>query len=105
MMDLQELNAINRVATQRAASRHVEPVLWTGDRTGFHLPLVGDRTPRGWRMTARDDLFCDTSGWGREHELALTTDQMFDAFKIGMGYGVISSGQFQSYVREFRKVT
>ena len=105
MMDLQTLNDVNRTATRRAAERHTEPALWTGDRTGFRVPLVGDRTPRGWRKTGREDLFCDTSGWGNDSELALTTDQMFAAFKIGMGYGVIESGQFQAHVREFSKVT
>jgi hypothetical protein len=101
MMDLQELRRVNKSATRRASRAHAVPTIWTGDETKFRMNYVGDRTPRGWKRTDRDDLFCDSSGFGGPGEPALTQDQLFKALKIGFGYGVTESGQFQCYVREF----
>jgi hypothetical protein len=103
MMDLETMRRVNGSATRRASRAKVEPTIWNGDRENFKMKFVGDRCPRGWHRTDREDLFCDHSGFGGPGEPALTQDQLIAALKIGFGYGVVESGQFQSYVREFRK--
>ena len=101
MMDLATLQYVNRKATRAAAKRRAVPCIWSGTTDGFRLQFVGDRCPRDWKKSGRDDLFVDHSGWGAPGELALTQQEMLAELKTGMGYGIIESGQFQSYVREF----
>lgn len=69
----------------------------------FPFPNLGDFSPPGWEEV--DRFFCDSSGLGDPNEPALTTDQLKAQLKVGMGYAIVESGQFQAYIGEFRPVS
>lgn len=101
MMDLGTIRRLNAQSTRAAARSGNLPRLWDGDDKAFRCPYVGDRTPRGYRRTAREPLFVDTSGFGSTSEPALTQAQFVAAMTPGMFYGMTEHSQFQGYVAEF----
>jgi hypothetical protein len=64
------------------------------------FPDLGDHVPAGWHAVD-DPLFVDASGWGSEREPALTVRGLLAALRPGLGYGIVSQGQFQVYVQAF----
>ena len=65
------------------------------------IPFVGDEPIEGWQEI--DNLFVDSSGFGRAGEPALTIDEFYKQIKAGLAYGVTEAGQFQLYVGVFEK--
>ena len=112
MMDARTLDYVNRKATREAAANKRVPIPFEeSDREHilngggeWRMPFIGDRTPRGYKRTDRDPAFCDHSGFGSETEPAMTTRRFARWLRSGYYYGVIESGQFQSYVGEFTKL-
>jgi len=68
-----------------------DPEEFGGD---FVVPEV-----EGWELERQ--LFCDSSGLGREHEPSLTVGQLKRELKVGYGYAIIARGPFQVYLGEF----
>jgi hypothetical protein len=66
------------------------------------IPNLGDYRPKGWKLI--DSFMVDSSGMGAEDEPALTLRGFVQRLNVGMGYGLISAGQFQVVVGEFQKV-
>jgi hypothetical protein len=77
--------------------------LKAGKSLRFLIPYLGSYLPQGWRCTAREPLFIDTSGYGKEGEPALTTRAFVEALTPGKGYGCVEAGQFQAYIREYER--
>ena len=79
-----------------------KPMLATkdGERL-FGVPFVGDKPIKGWRET--DNMFVDSSGFGKPGEPALTIEQFYKQIKAGLAYGVTEAGQFQVHVGVFEK--
>ena len=112
MMDLATIRAMSREEAAKAARAKRVPLVleasdiehWKAnpDKPGFRLPSLGDYRPKGFKLVR--ELFCDTSGFGRSDEPALTVERLAETVKPGYGYAVIESGQFQCYVGEFEVV-
>jgi hypothetical protein len=67
------------------------------------MPFLGDYVPEGWQMV--DDYFVDSSGFGREGELALTLGQ-FDQIvqeHVGSGWAIVEAGEFQVVIGRYVK--
>lgn len=111
MISGMELERLNRAATRRAAHAGKVPIPFEEcDRAHvsaadgeWFMPFIGDRVPRGYKRTDRDPAFCDHSGFGSESEPAMTLRRLAEWLRSGYYYGVIESGQFQSYVGEFER--
>ena len=65
--------------------------------------VIGDNIPLGYEKT--EDFFVDNSGFGADGESALTFNQFLSKVKIGLYYGIREAGQFQVYIREFKKIS
>ena len=65
------------------------------------VPYLGSYVPEGWYLEAAQQI--DSSAFGRVGELALTRDQFVASLKVGKGYGVIETGEFQVFVGIFGK--
>ena len=139
MMDLETIKALNDEAMERAEENGDEPLqLNEHDREELKdsfgklssIPLLGDYIPNGWakvdindykdylevpewwwgcKLLSKGDLWCDSSGLGRENEPSLTMDefrnivnQLLD-INENFGFGLYSTGQFQAGVRVFRQ--
>jgi hypothetical protein len=115
MMSLAAIHRISQDAAIRAARENripfaVEPqdlTDWKARLNAGNLkipfPFLGDYLPQGWRYTDREPIFVDTSGFGKENEPALTLRGFLEALEPNKAYGVVESGQFQAYVREFER--
>lgn len=70
------------------------------------FPVLGDYIPDGYEQI--DTLFCDSSGFGEERELALNKRQLSqyvkDHINDGFYYGLGDVGQFQLYVNVYAKL-
>ena len=51
-----------------------------------------------------NEYFVDSSGFGREGESALTASQFIAKVKKGFAYAISGVGQFQVYIKEYKKV-
>lgn len=73
----------------------------------FPFPSIGDYEPPGWEKV--EDLFADSSGFGRENEPALTVRGLKEKVKEYLrepgthGFAITEIGQFQVYVGVFKK--
>jgi hypothetical protein len=74
----------------------------------FPFPNLGSYRPRGWELV--EDLFCDGTGWGSEHEPAMTPRQLREKIKSIIskdaktyGFAIIECGQFQLYIGVFER--
>lgn len=65
------------------------------------FPDLGNYEPSGWLRV--NTLFCDSSGFGSSGEPALTPEQIRAELKIGRGYAIVETGQFQLYLGEFKR--
>lgn len=77
MMSLELIHHMSDQAAVRAANEGREPYTPTPrevvEWTRFPFPFLGSYVPAGWRKCAdRDELFCDSSGFGGPGEPALT---------------------------------
>jgi hypothetical protein len=114
MMDLDTIEALSREAAAQAAERNLTPYVPYNveeiDRyRSFPFPMLGNLVPDGWELTG-DEWFVDSSGFGREGELALTAEQFTEELKEyvaehpGYGFAVTQAGQFQVYVSAFKSL-
>ncbi len=60
------------------------------------IPFLGDYVPEGFYL--EEELFVDSSGFGRPGEAAMTQEQFLDKLEIGKGYAIREAGEFQVYV-------
>ena len=72
------------------------------DEGVFKCPNFGDYLPKNWEMS--DEYFVDNSGFGSESEPALTPNQFINRVRKGFGYAISGEGQFQVYIKEFKRV-
>lgn len=113
MMSMGVIRAESRKAAQRAAARRLRPFVAydaneINEMGSFPFPQFGDEySPPGWTFV--EELFCDASGLGSENEPAMTVSALkrymiekLDADET-YGYAVGQVGQFQLYVRVFKK--
>lgn len=101
MYGLAEICTMNEEATKKAKGK--KPLVFVGqDFTARRLPNFGNYRPKDWKMI--ESHFVDSSGFGRENELALTFPNFYEKLVLGHGYAIIEAGQFQVYVGEFVKL-
>lgn len=115
MIHPKELERINNEATRRALEKKQEPyVLFDKEDIDKFPPFpfthLGDYTPPGWELLEdQEPLFCDTTGFGKSSEPALTTAELKRELRKlydqnpNYGYAVIEIGQFQLYLGVFRR--
>ena len=103
MMSLEAIEYENKKAEDRARKNRSKLFVaqTNGDVNIRTAPYIGDYTPEGWRQT--ETFFVDSSGMGGQNEPALTFDQLIAEVKQGYGYALVSVGQFQVYIAEFRR--
>ena len=122
MMSLMEIEYQARQAARRSQKLGLEPFVITQehkdagdiDAVGKKIPNLGDRVPKGWRRVDptiwydgrvrgvyEAGFFVDSSGFGGEHEPALTPRQFLEMAKPGYGYGIVEAGQFQVHIGVF----
>lgn len=105
MMDLATIKHLNAEAGNQCKRDEIEP-LWLDVADAkeelIGIPYLGDYVPGGWKETGTT-YFVDSSGFGSDSEPALTLEQFLDKVEPGYGYGIISQGQFQVYVGQFKR--
>jgi len=72
------------------------------DKGVFKCPKIEDISIDGYKQ--ENEYFVDSSGFGREGELALTVNQFLNKIKEGFYYCITGSGQFQVYIGEYSKI-
>lgn len=107
MMDLQTIKRMNNEKAKESKRDNVEPFVIESQEQlnsfeGFPFPHIGDYRPKGWKLIEK--YFVDSSGFGRNNEMALSVSQFIKKLKVGYGYAIIEAGQFQVYVAEFRRI-
>lgn len=103
MMSIEQIHSMNDTVTRRAARNGVKPILIEADADVRHIPHLGYRVPRGWRLVEK--LFVDSSGFGGADEPAMSQDAFVKYVKVtpGFGWAIIEAGQFQAYVGRYEK--
>lgn len=111
MMDAGTIRRMSEEAAKTAAREKKTPYVpydvaeVQGER--FSIPFLGTYVPKGWKKV--DSWFCDSSGFGREGEAALTIDQMKAKIianledKATYGYAITEQGQFQCFITVYKK--
>ncbi len=117
MFSAETIRSLSDDAARKAARDKRKPyVFWNADeaRTAKGvIPFIGDYLPKGWERVLDADgdplqYFVDSSGFGSEHEPALTQRafiaKLVEHVENGDGYGfaIVEAGQFQAYVGVFR---
>jgi len=65
-------------------------------------PKIKSDKQNGYKQTAC--YFVDSSGFGRDDELALPFAKFLKQVKKGYYYGIAKAGQFQVYINEYKKI-
>lgn len=89
---------------EEAKVNNIEPYIAVSDEDEgvFSCPNISNLAElKGWKKVK--EYFVDSSGFGSESEPALTPKQFVAKVKEGFGYAIVSEGQFQVYVGEFKK--
>jgi len=68
----------------------------------YSMRNFGSYRPSGWRLVKTH--FVDNSGFGQVGEPALTYPEFIKKAKVGRGYAIISTGQFQVKIGEFVRI-
>lgn len=115
MMSLDAIQGLAQEAAEQSAKRNAQPFVveaedkakWLdqvehGVTPRLPFPFLGDFTPKGWKQDG-EDTFVDSSGFGSESEPAQTVKAFVEALEVGKAYAISQSGQFQVYVRKFKK--
>jgi hypothetical protein len=104
MYSLETINSMNEQACKQAKRGNRKPYIakTDGDENVRSCPNFGDYHPKGWELV--ETYFVDNSGFGSDDEPALTFKQFLGKVKTGCGYAVISTGQFQVHIGEFKHV-
>lgn len=103
MYSLEQIIAMNNKKVEKAEKNNIEPYIAVSDEDEgvFSCPNIGSAKLKGWKEV--ETYFVDSSGFGSESEPALTPSQFVAKVKEGYGYAIVSEGQFQVYVGEFKK--
>jgi len=117
MMSPATIRALSDEAARKAARAKKQPYVFFDDDEVTRvfaqegrapIPFIGSYKPKGWSKV--EELFCDSSGLGRDDEPALSFQQ-FEAkvreylAKDGVyGFAVTEAEQFQVYVGVYRKI-
>lgn len=103
MIGLAELKRLNDKAVKRAEARKLKPYIakCDNDKDVFSCPTLGNYIPKGYWVS--NEYFIDNSGFGSDGEIALTSGQFLSKVKAGYGYAIQDSGQFQVYIREYKR--
>ena len=103
MFDLNTMEAMQKEAIRK--SRQEGKILYravkNGDENVFKCP-ASEIKVKGYKFI--QDFFVDNSGFGSDGEPALTATAFLRQVKEGFYYGIISQGQFQVYIGEFKKI-
>lgn len=108
MMSIGQIEDNARKMARISRRERIVPVTFTeaelvAMRKGYKaprtIPMIGARTPKGWKLLQKH--FVDSSGFGAPGEAALTQTAFFERMQPGLGYAVVQAGQFQVYVGEF----
>lgn len=104
MMSIEQIVYENREAENRAKQNRVKLFVaqTNSDQNVTSAPNIGDYRPKGWELV--ETYFVDSSGMGGQNEPTLTFNQFLQEVKQGYGYAIISEGQFQVYIGEFKEV-
>lgn len=115
MMALSMINHLCKEAEKKAKRAKRKPLVLAESEdvdhlgnAGYGIPDFGDYRPKGWKLV--DHWLCDSSGFGMDHELALTRRQLKERMKEKIaegkqyGYATIEQGQFQVVLGVFEKV-
>lgn len=73
-----------------------------GDINVKGCKIVGNGNIFGYELV--NTYFVDSSGFGRQEEIALTFPKFLEQVKTGYYYGIKEAGQFQVYIGEYKKV-
>ena len=103
MMSLQQIRSYSDSAARKSRRAGILPKILNAGDDVRGIPMIGNRTPRGWKCVAQ--YFVDASGFGQKGEPALTTDEFraVVAENPGFGWAITEAGQFQVYVGQFEK--
>ncbi|GAG05430.1 unnamed protein product [marine sediment metagenome] len=102
MMGLETIRKVNEEKCQQAEKSGLLPKVILGKTTIEEIksiPHIGDFRPDGFELVATH--FVDNSGFGGEHEPALTFKQFMNQIEKGHAYAIIEAGQFQIHIGEF----
>jgi len=104
MMSIEAMTSETRRQARNARRKGLEPYRAeaNGDEGVFRAPFLGTYVPKGWKVVEK--YFVDNSGCGREGEGAYTAGEFLHAVKAGYGYAILTAGQFQVYIREYRQI-
>lgn len=69
------------------------------DQGVFQCKMVSDNDLKQFEEV--DEHFVDSSGFGKEDEVAMTPDEFLKKVKKGKYYAITSIGQFQLFVGEY----
>lgn len=114
MMSLEAIRELSDEAAERAAKEGLVPYVLESpaeverflQRGSFPFPFLGGYVPEGWSETEQS-WFCDSSGYGRSDEPALSVNQFCHALRSYAqehpthGYAITQTGQFQVYVSAY----
>ena len=109
MLSLEIIKSMNQEAMQQALNEGKLPInVFVGDSEYIYdidkvrnIPNIGDLRPEGYVL--EKTYFVDSSGFGSEHEPALTFNQFLQVLRSDRYYAIIEAGQFQVYIGEFRR--
>ena len=103
MMSLEQIEYENKKAENRVHKDKSKLFIaqTNGDMNVKTALYIKDYKPKGWQQT--EVFFVDSSGMGAQIEMALTFKQFITHVKKGCGYAIISQGQFQVYIAEFKE--
>ncbi len=114
MLSISQIQQEARDAALDAFARNQEPVcLGSGQfHLPFPIPFIGTLVEQfGLPFAEIETFFVDSSGFGQESELALTSERFADlASKLvaehprPLYWGVTQTGQFQVYVTAFERI-
>ena len=103
MIGRHTIEELRQYATDKAKNLKLEPYIakTDGDIEVRNCPNLGDYLPKGWTIT--NTYFVDSSGFGADDEPALTFGQFLNKVRAGYGYAIYEAGEFQVYIREYKK--
>jgi hypothetical protein len=112
MWSLDVLEKLARDAGREARRSRKQPRKLTEeeiDSESFTIPFLGTHVPKGWEQTEQS-WFCDSSGFGRDDEPALSLPRFKEELKVYFrenpdhGIAITQQGQFQVYVHAYRRI-
>lgn len=102
MYSLETIKEMNNKAGNKAKNAGKKPMIYTGNTDELHnIPNIGSHEAKGFTFIRK--FFVDSSGVGEFGELALTFNEFCEQVTKGRYYAIVSVGQFQVYINEYKK--